>query len=167
VMDAQRWVHASPSFLQFDVTRPQTSGSSECIRAIEESAAFVVRGHKAVIEELLGRDLDALVFTGGASCGTLWPQILADVTGVPVHVSTVKESTALGCALFAGLGAGLYPSLDDARDRVGGIDRICTPVPEAARQYDRLYAGWQEIYRRSLEYVDDDLLQPLWRAAGT
>ena len=43
----------------------------------------------------------------------MWAQILADVLGVPARVPVVKESTALGAAVYAGLGAGLYASLDD------------------------------------------------------
>ena len=45
LMNARRWTHASPSFLQFDLGNPAGSGRAACIRAIEEAAAYVVRGH--------------------------------------------------------------------------------------------------------------------------
>ena len=54
LMNARRWVHASPSFLQFDVGNPAGSGRAACIRAIEEAAAYVVRGHLGIIGELTG-----------------------------------------------------------------------------------------------------------------
>ena len=50
LMNARRWMHASPSLLQFDITDPEHSGKKECIRAIEESAAYVSRGHIDIIE---------------------------------------------------------------------------------------------------------------------
>ncbi|MGB6582609.1 MAG: hypothetical protein WBF34_32340 [Streptosporangiaceae bacterium] len=49
LMNARRWTHASPSFLQFDLGNPAGSGRSACIRAIEEAAAYVVRGHFDII----------------------------------------------------------------------------------------------------------------------
>src|SRR5439155_10536323 len=79
LMVARRWIHASPAFVQFDVGNPAGSGRKECIRAIEEAAAYVSYGHLKVIEEVTGRRCDDVIFTGGASKGVLWPQILADV----------------------------------------------------------------------------------------
>ena len=48
------------------------------------------------------------MLTGGAAKGTLWPQIVADTLGIPIRIPVVKESTALGAAIYAGVGAGLY-----------------------------------------------------------
>ena len=83
------------------------------MRAIEEAAAYVARGHRDIITELTGISFSELTFTGGAAKGTLWPQIIADVLGVPVHVPAVTESSALGAAICAGTGAGIYASLSD------------------------------------------------------
>src|SRR5207247_7222433 len=110
-MNARRWTHASPSFLQFDlgpVTDPAVSGHGACVRAIEEAAAYVARGHRDIITELTGLTFGEVVFTGGAGRGRLWPQIMADVLGVPVHIPAVTESSALGAAICAGVGAGVY-----------------------------------------------------------
>ena len=96
LMNARRWVHASPSFLQFDLGGGPGMGRGACVRAIEEAAAYVARGHRDIISELTGTSFGELVFTGGAAKGQLWPQIMADVLGVPVHVPAVTESSALG-----------------------------------------------------------------------
>ena len=115
LMNARRWVHASPSFVQFDLGNPAGTGRAACVRAIEEAAAYVVRGHLGIIGELTGARVSELTFSGGAAKGTLWPQIIADVLGLPVHVPAVTESSALGAALCAGRGAGLYAEPDRAR----------------------------------------------------
>ncbi|MBU5900432.1 glycerol kinase, partial [Vibrio cholerae O1] len=60
----------------------------------------------------------ALVFAGGGAKGKLWSQILSDVTGLPVRVPVVKEATALGCAIAAGVGAGLFDDLAATGERL-------------------------------------------------
>jgi len=166
LMEAKHWVHASPAFLQFDVARPETSGKKECFRAIEEAAAYVSRGHLEIAEEVSGGSVDEVVFTGGASKGSLWPRILADVLDVPVRIPHVKESTALGAAVCAGVGAGVYSSLADAAHLVR-FDAPVEPERASATQYRQLYEQWREVYDRMLGLSDDGLVRPMWRAAGT
>ncbi len=167
LMQASRWVHASPAFVGFDVANPSQSGRAECFRSIEESAAYVARGHLGIVEEIAGIDVEDAVLTGGAAKGTLWPQVVADVLGVPVHVPVVKESTALGAAIYAGVGAGLFDDAGDAAGRLVRFARTCEPDPAAAAAYADLYEQWLELYRRSLELSEAGLVRPLWRAAGT
>lgn len=166
VMDAKRWVQASPSFLGFDVDRPAASNRRACIRALEEQAAYTARGHLAIIEELTGRTYDELVFTGGAAKGTLWPQIVADVVGLPVRVPVVKESTALGAALYAGIGAGLYRDLAEVVGELVRFERTFEPEPAARETYDERYAAWRALYPRILDLSESGLLRPMWRPAG-
>jgi autoinducer 2 (AI-2) kinase len=167
LMRAKHWVHASPALVQFDITDPERSGRKECIRAIEESAAYVSYGHLKILRDLTGLRFDEVVFTGGASKGALWPQILADVLGVPVKVPVVKESTSLGAAMYAGLGVGLYRDLDDVAARVVRFDRTYAPDPATHRTYEQRYAEWRTAYTRLLDLSEDGVLRPLWRAAGT
>jgi autoinducer-2 kinase len=166
VMNAKRWTHASPSFLQFDLTDPAASGRGACVRAIEEAAAYVARGHRDIIARLTGLRFDEVIFTGGAAKGRLWPQIMADVLGVPVHIPAVTESSALGAAICAGAGAGIYSGLLELRPALRRRAATFEPGQVAAAAYGEQYAAWREIYRRMLDITDDGLLNPLWRAAG-
>jgi autoinducer 2 (AI-2) kinase len=166
LMNARRWVHASPAFLGFNLSDPAGSGRAACVRAIEEAAAYVVRGHLGIIGELTGAQVTELTFSGGAAKGTLWPQIIADVVGLPVHVPAVTESSALGAALCAGKGAGLYAGLTDLEGALRKRVATFEPRPAAVRAYHDSYARWLEIYARVLEMSEDGLLHPLWRAAG-
>jgi autoinducer 2 (AI-2) kinase len=166
LMNARRWVHAAPSFLGFDLSDPAGSGRGACIRAIEEAAAYVVRGHRDILTELTGVTFTDLVFTGGAAKGILWPQIIADVTGVPVHVPAVKESSALGAAICAGAGAGIYGSLTELESGLRIRAATFEPDLTASSAYGERYANWRQVYQRMLAATDDGLLNPLWRAAG-
>lgn len=164
LMAANNWVHAAPAFIGFDIAAPERSGKKECFRAIEEAAAYVSRGHLEIAAELYGRPPREIVFSGGAAKGTLWPQIVADVVGVPVHIPVVKESSALGAAIYAGIGAGLYRSTGDVEPR---FERTIEPNPVATMAYRDLYDRWLELYAGALELSDRGIVAPLWRAAGT
>jgi autoinducer 2 (AI-2) kinase len=167
LMQASRWVHASPGFLGFDVGNPRRAGRAECFRAIEESAAYVSRGHLGIVEEVAGIGVSDAVLTGGAAKGTLWPQILADTLAIPVRIPRVKESTALGAAIYAGVGAGLYTNAATTAADLVRFERTFEPRAEAVAAYRRLYDQWLELYGRSLELSEAGLVRPLWRAAGT
>ena len=167
LMVAKRWIHAAPSFVQFNVEDAAGSGRKECIRAIEEAAAYVSYGHLQVIEQVTRRHCDQVVFTGGASKGKLWPRILADVLGLPVSVPVVKESSALGAAIFAGIGAGVYRDVAEAAGTVVSFEPAVDPSPEAHGRYAELYESWKQVYAGQLAMVESGLLKPLWQAAGT
>jgi autoinducer 2 (AI-2) kinase len=166
LMNARRWMHASPSFVQFDLGNPAGSGRAAGIRAIEEAAAYVVRGHLDIICSLTASRPAELTFSGGGAKGSLWPQIIADVLGLPVHVPAITESSALGAALCAGKGAGIYASLTDLEPELRNRAATFEPVAAAVSAYNNSYASWQRVYQRMLALSDDGLLNPLWRAAG-
>jgi len=165
VMNARRWVHASPSFLQFDLANPQGTGRAACIRAIQEAGAYVARAHRDILAEVVGIDASYAVFTGGAGKSRLWAQINADVLGVPVQVPTITESTARGAAIAAGVGAGVFSSLSDVPS-LRAWSYTLEPDPDAVAVYEDAYHAWQDIYSRQLAISEDGLLCPLWRGAG-
>ena len=167
LMNARRWVHASPSFVGFNLGDPAGRGRGTCVRAIEEAAAYVVRGHLGIIAELTGARVSELTFSGGGAKGRLWPQVIADVLGLPVQVPAVTESSALGAALCAGRGAGVYSSLTELEPTLRQRAATFEPRPEAVAVYDDRYDRWRQIYPRMLELSEDGLVNPLWRAAGS
>ena len=167
IMNAKRWIHASPSFLQFNINQPEKSGRKECFRAIEESAAYVAKGHLTILESITHRKIKEVVFCGGASKGVLWPRILSDVLGVRVKIPVVRESTALGAAICAGVGVGIFPSVHETARKLVKWERVLEPDVAIHQEYCRLYRKWSQVYGRMLALVDDGILEPMWRAAGT
>ena len=167
LMNAKRWMHAAASFVQFNVEQPELSGKKECFRAIEESAAYISHGHLKIIQSIARHNPKEVVFCGGASKGFLWPQILADVLGLPVKVPVVKEATALGASICAGVGVGLFPNIPDAAERLMKWERDFEPNSNNHAKYVKSYEHWRKVYDRCLTMVEDGLLNPMWRAAGT
>ena len=82
--------------------------------------------------------------------------------GVPVHVPRSRESTALGAAMYAAVGAGLAGSVAELGAGTR-YERTFEPVPAAHETYRELFARWRAVYERTLEMVDDGVIRPLWR----
>ena len=167
VMQASRWVHTTPGFIGFDVVNPGRAGRVECFRSIEEAAAYVSLAHLRIIEEVTGCTPEEGVFTGGAAKGGLWPQIVADTLGIPLHIPVVKESTALGVAICAGVGVGLFDDIAQGASSVAAFERTVQPDPQVRAVYQELAEQWFKIYRGSMELAESGLVRPLWPAVGT
>ena len=78
----------------------------------------------------------------------------------------MTESSALGAAICAGTGAGIY--VEPVRARVRPAAPFRTYEPDAGRGHGVTTSGTRlaQVYRRMLAMSDDGLLSPLWRAAG-
>jgi len=93
-----------------------TRGSTRAhlARATLEAIAYQTVDALAAMEQAGGRALDELRADGGATVNGWLMQFQADVLGVPVAVAEIAETTALGAALMAGVGAGLWTQSDVA-----------------------------------------------------
>ncbi len=114
------------------------------VRATLEAIAFQVRDVVAAMVEEAGLALAVLTVDGGASANNLLCQIQADQLAVPVRRPQVLETTALGAAFLAGLGAGVWNGTDELAD-AWRLDRRFEPGPRD----EPAYARWQEAVERS------------------
>ncbi|MGR5862926.1 FGGY-family carbohydrate kinase [Bacillus pacificus] len=138
----------------------------ELFRAIEENAAFVTLGNLKLIENLTGTFPSEVVFAGGAAKGKLWPQILSDVLGIPVKVPVVKEAAALGTAIAAGFGAGIYASMEETAEEFVQWEQTFEPVTENHELYKEFYETWKTVYDSQLALADKGLTSHMWIAPG-
>jgi glycerol kinase len=83
---------------------------------------------------------------GGMSRSVGFRQRLADLTGVAVCPALDHEMTALGAALFAGLGCGLYPNVEAAAARRRSGDLVAPTLPE--RDRNEAYRRWTDAVRK-------------------
>ncbi|AGB81620.1 pentulose/hexulose kinase [Serratia sp. FGI94] len=164
-MHFKSWYHAAPSFINMSLD-PQRCNKQTLFRALEENAAIVAACNLAQIAQFSGVQPPALVFAGGGAKGKLWSQILSDVTGLPVRVPVVKEATALGCAIAAGVGAGLFDDLAATGERL--VRWECQYQPNEAHHalYQQQTENWREVYADQLTLVDHGLTTSLWKAPG-
>jgi glycerol kinase len=116
-------------------------------RAALEAIAYQSRDVLEAMAADAGLSVPALRVDGGAAANDFLCQFQADVLRVPVLRAAVIETTGLGAAYLAGLGVGLWSSLDVVARRVR-IERAFTPSMDAATQ-DRGYAGWKRAVERA------------------
>lgn len=164
-MDYAHWRHASPSFLNLSVDPAITSRAS-LFRSLEENAAIVTLANLKRISDITHQYPSHVIFASGASKGPLWCQIVADVLQLPVHTRVVKEATALGAAICAGVGIGLFSGFDEAVNQLVREDKIYEPNPKNAEVYEDLYERWLAAYSVQLELANRGVTRHLWCAPG-
>ncbi|MDX2437026.1 MAG: FGGY-family carbohydrate kinase, partial [Acidobacteriota bacterium] len=124
------------------------------VRAALEAIAYQSRDIVEVMNRDSGVELTELRVDGGASNNNFLMQFQADILGLPVVRPRLIETTAIGAAFLAGLGAGVWSDAGEVAN-VWQEDRRFTPTM-GATQRERLYVGWQE----AVERVRDDRRGP-------
>jgi autoinducer 2 (AI-2) kinase len=164
-MNYGKWYHASPSFINLNID-PTICNRYSMFKSLQENACIVSAINLDKIKEFSNIDIDSVVFAGGASKGELWSQTLSDVLGVKVKVPKVTEATALGAAMSAGVGAGIYSDLKSAAKELVVWDKQYYPNLENTKEYDKIKKKWQTIYKAQLKLVDRGLSTSMWQAPG-
>ena len=123
----------------FGLTR--NSGPAELARAALESVGFQTRDLLEAMRADWSEAGGVLRVDGGMAASDWTMQFLSDILGAPVDRPRVTETTALGAAYLAGLGAGLCPPPGDFT-RDWALERRFEPaMPERARE--ARYASWK------------------------
>ncbi len=164
-MNYGKWYHAAPAFLNLSID-PEVCNRASMFRSLEENACIVSAINLEKIKAFTNLEFEEIVFAGGASKGNLWCQILADVTGCRIKVPKVREATALGAAMAAGVGAGVYETMAKASEALVEWENLYSPDTENFKIYSRIKEQWQEVYANQLILVDKGLTSSMWRAPG-
>jgi xylulokinase len=108
-------------------------------RAILEGSAYAIRD---ITDQMLrmGLPLEEIRVVGGGARSTLWRQIKADVTGLPISITNTVETTALGAGILALAGSGLI-------DTLGEAVKLATRVVETRQPDEKNRALYEEYYQ--------------------
>ncbi len=141
----ERTPHLDPHARAALVGLAASHGREHVIRAIMEGVAFSLRDTLTIFGEM-GVPVTKIRLGGGGARGALWRQIQADVYGQAVELVEAEEGAAYGAALLAGVGAGLWPSVDAACAAVVRVRAEVAPDPTAIEVLDRTYAAFRALY---------------------
>ncbi len=128
------------------------SGRAQMVRAAVEAMAYQTRDVVEAMERDTGESLRELRVDGGAAVMDVLCQFQADLLGIPVRRPRQTETTVLGAAFLAGLGAGIWTDAD--LERLWKLDREFEPRmsrDEAAS----LQAQWRRAVERSRGWATD------------
>ncbi|HEV2139860.1 MAG TPA: glycerol kinase GlpK [Candidatus Dormibacteraeota bacterium] len=119
------------------------------VRAAVEAMAFQTRDVVEAMERDTGKRLSELRVDGGAAVMDLLCQLQADLLGIPVRRPRRTETTALGAAFLAGLGAGVWQESD--LEHLWKLDREFAPRM-SRDEADALQANWRRAVERSRQW---------------
>lgn len=125
--------------LSYDKTR------GHMVRAVLEGVAFSLEHNLRTAAEA-GAEAEVLNAMGGAANSVLWTQIKADVTGRTIRVPASDTATALGAAILAGTGCGVYGSYEEAVNKTIAVTRVQEPDWENHETYKRCMEDYLRLY---------------------
>ena len=94
----------------------------------------------------MGINVSDMMACGGGGKSPLWRQMLADLYACPVKTAVSQEGPALGVAILAMVGAGIYSSVPEACEKIVAVDKIQQPIEENIPVYEKYFRLYDEIY---------------------
>lgn len=120
------------------------------LRAIYEGTAY---GTYHILQTLAqsGFEVEEMYVSGAGARSRLWLQIHADVTNIPIYLTTVEEASTLGTAVYAAVGVGFYDSIPEATLKMVQISGQIYPN----RENHEIYLFYYDRYIRSYFQLKD------------
>ncbi|HSR54522.1 MAG TPA: xylulokinase [Acidobacteriota bacterium] len=145
-LSGERTPHADPqargAFLGLTLShkRPHLT------RAVLEGVAFALADNLALMRRVGISGVAQIRLAGGGARSPLWRQILADVLNADLAAVRAPEGAALGAAMLAGLGAGLWPDIGQASQAAVQLGESTHPHPDTAHTYRSHYTRFRQAY---------------------
>ena len=124
---------------------------SHLVRAVLENLCYAIKANYLQLEEISETGLGSVSLGGGLARSRVLPQMLADVLDRPVLLPKLTEVSALGAAMCAAAGAGLYPSLAESVMAMKGKQYRFAPDVGNAAEYAKYCQKWKVASRRMEE----------------
>lgn len=115
------------------------------LRAVMEGVVYSQRDSVEVLRGM-GVKINDMLACGGGGTSPLWRQMLADVYGCPVKTVVSKEGPALGVAILAAVGTGVYGSVQEACKEVIKTNPAQNPIAANSAEYEKFYKMYTELY---------------------
>ncbi len=129
----------------------------DLLRAVMEGVTYALNDCMSILRGM-GVAPETMLACGGGGKSPLWRQMLADVMNCPVATTVNTEGPALGVAILAGVGAGLYSSVPEACRAMIHVNPAQAPIEENVPQYAKVYEIYKKLYSAN---------QSLFRELGT
>jgi len=117
----------------------------DMLRAVLEGVVYSQRQNLDVLLGM-GVEFSEIYATGGGGTSSVWRQMIADVFNLPVTTIQNREGPALGAAILAGVGTGLYSSVSDACENIIKTNPSQEPIKENSTKYEDYYKLYCDLY---------------------
>lgn len=92
---------------------------------------------------------------GGGSKSDAWIQLCADIMGRPFVRPKITEAGALGAAIIAGVGSGVFPSYEAGVEAMVSLERTFEPNPQQQKLYESRFEKYRKLWPLMKEYLRD------------
>ena len=116
------------------------------LRAVMEGVSYSLCDCNQILKEM-GVDVTQMMACGGGGKSPVWRQMLSDLYNCTVKTVQQDEGPALGVAILAGVGCGIYPSVEEACDRLISEKSSTSPVAENVKTYENYHHIYQNLYQ--------------------
>ena len=99
-----------------------------------------------ILEEM-GIKVKEMMACGGGGKSKIWRQMLSDLYGCTVATINQEQGPALGVAILAGVGSGVYGSVQEACDKLITKAKETSPNAEDAEKYAKYHKLYQKLYK--------------------
>ena len=141
----ERTPHLDPNARGAFVGLSAIHDRGDMMRAIMEGVSYSLMDCLNVLDEM-GINPNKMLACGGGGSSTLWRQMLSDIYGMNISTVDSKEGPALGVAILAMVGAGIYPTVQQACEQVVRIKSTTEPSIKNNRKYAAVYARYRALY---------------------
>ena len=114
-------------------------------QAVLEGVAFALRDSLEVAKSL-GIPITRTKICGGGAKSPLWCKMIANILNLKVDKIESEEGPALGAAMLAAVGCGVYGSVEEIAEKMVKVVDTIEPDPSIAAKYDEKYAQFKQIY---------------------
>ncbi len=114
-------------------------------QAVLEGVAFALRDSLEVAKSL-GIPITRTKICGGGAKSPLWCKMIANILNLKVDKIESEEGPALGAAMLAAVGCGVYGSVEEIAEKMVKVVDTIEPDPAIAAKYDEKYAQFKQIY---------------------
>lgn len=115
------------------------------LRAVMEGVSYSLNDCNDILKEM-GIHVDQMMACGGGGKSPVWRQMLSDMYQCSVKTVAQTEGPALGVAILAGVGCGLYESVESACEALISEDKSTIPDAEKAEKYKNYHQLYKKLY---------------------
>ncbi|MDL2213999.1 xylulokinase [Clostridia bacterium OttesenSCG-928-O13] len=142
-LNGERTPHLNPNLSALFLGCTTSTTRAQMARSVMEGVSFALYQCMEVYQDL-GLTAQSVVASGGGAQSPLWLQIQADVYGLPLQVATNQEQAALGAAIAAGVGAGVFASIEEG---CASVVRYRPGIVEPSEHNHKIYLEYYSLFK--------------------
>lgn len=141
----ERSPHNDPGARSAFIGMSMDTSREDMNQAVLEGVAFGLRDSLEIVRSL-GIEVSRSKICGGGARSGIWKKILANILNVTLEVPEADEGPALGGAVLAAVGCGVFPNVEAAADQIVRVCERIEPEKELVGKYEEQYRKFVKLY---------------------